>query len=291
MVTTGRAGQGRVEREGDPTGADAEPGRATEAENVAVIRRTYEAINRRDLAAATREMAPALMDEWQGNMRFLQRTFDAFPDGRWELEDLLADGEKVAARDTFRGTHEGTWLGVAPTGKAVTMGDLHIWLLAGGKIAAHWVESDELGLLRQLGAFPAREGRANGETDAAEAEADAIRAAERERLRALVEVDLEVARRLHAADFQLINPAGAMLTKEQYLRGIASGEIDYRIIEPDSALDVRLYGAVALVRYRSRLEIVVGGRLVPLRRYWHTDSYEKRDGRWQSVWSQCTAIQ
>ncbi|HET8632122.1 MAG TPA: ester cyclase [Thermomicrobiales bacterium] len=291
MVTRGRAGQGRVEREGDPTGADAEPGRATEAGNVAVIRRTYEAINHRDLAAATQEMAPTMMDEWQGNMRFLQSIFDAFPDGHWELEDLLADGDKVAARDTLRGTHAGPFMGVAPTGKAVTMGELHLWRLAGGKIAAHWVESDLPGLLRQLGAAPAPEGRADGEADAAEAEADLIRATERERLRALVEVDLEAARRLHADDFQLINPAGATLTKEQYLGGVASGEIDYRVLEPDSALDVRLYGAVALVRYRSRLEIVVVGRLVPLRRYWHTDSYEKRDGRWQSVWSQCTAIQ
>jgi predicted ester cyclase len=294
MATTDTTGRERGEHEGDPTGADAEPRRATEAANLAVIRRAHDAINRRDLAAATREMGPAIMDEWRGNMRYLQRIFDAFPDGRWEFEDLLADGDQVAGRRTFRGTHEGAFMGVAPTGRAVTMGELHLFRLAGGRIAAHWVENDMLGLLRQLGASSAPEGRANGETDAAaaaEAEADAIRATERERLRALVAADLAVARRLHADDFQLINPAGAALTKEQYLEGVASGEIDYRVFEPDSALDVRLYGAVALVRYRSRVEIVVGGRLVPLRRYWHTDSYEKRDGRWQSVWSQCTAIQ
>jgi hypothetical protein len=55
------------------------------------------------------------------------------------------------------------------------------------------------------------------------AEADSLRATERERLRALVAADVARARDLHADDFQLINPRGGVLTKEQYLGGIASG--------------------------------------------------------------------
>jgi hypothetical protein len=98
-----------------------------------------------------------------------------------------------------------------------------------------------------------------------------------------------LAHQLHADDFQLITPAGGALSKEQYLGGIASGEIDYRVWEPDS-IAVRLYGQAAVLRYQSQLEIVVRGRQVPLRRYWHTDSYEKRNGRWQVVWSQATEI-
>jgi hypothetical protein len=120
-------------------------------------------------------------------------------------------------------------------------------------------------------------------------EADQIRATERERLRALVAADVETARKLHADDFQLVNPLGETLSKEQYLGGVASGEIDYLVWEPES-IEVRLYGMAALIRYRSQLEIVVRGQKVPIRRYWHTDSYEKRGGRWQVVWSQATEV-
>ena len=128
----------------------------------------------------------------------------------------------------------------------------------------------------------------SGPVSNSQAEADLIRATERQRLRALVGANVEVARRLHAYDFQLINPRGEPISKEQYLGGIASGQIDYVVWEPDSEIEVRLYGRGAVIRYRSRLEIVVQGQKVPLQRYWHTDSYEKRKGSWQIVWSQAT---
>ena len=122
-----------------------------------------------------------------------------------------------------------------------------------------------------------------------QAEADLIRATERERLRALVEANVARARQLHADDFQLINPLGGALSKEQYLGGIGSGELDYLFWEPDS-IAVRLYGEAAVIRYPSHLEIVVQGRHVPRQRYWHTDLYERRDGQWRVVWSQATEI-
>ena len=77
--------------------------------------------------------------------------------------------------------------------------------------------------------------------------ADEIRTIERDRLRALVEADLEVAEQLHADDFQLINPAGGVVTKAEYLGGIASGYLNYRVWEPDSDIDVRLFDQVALI--------------------------------------------
>jgi hypothetical protein len=66
---------------------------------------------------------------------------------------------------------------------------------------------------------------------------------------------------------------------------VASGELHYVVWEPESSIDVRVHGDAAVIRYRSKLEIVVRGERVPLHRYWHTDSYEKRAGRWQVVWS------
>jgi uncharacterized protein DUF4440 len=121
-------------------------------------------------------------------------------------------------------------------------------------------------------------------------ESDLIRTTEHERLRALVDGNVALASPLHADDFQLINPLGGALSKEQYLGAVASGDIDYRVWEP-GAIEVRLYGEAAIIRYQSKLEIVVQGRQVPPRSYWHTDSYERRNGRWQVVWSQATAIE
>ncbi len=103
-----------------------------------------------------------------------------------------------------------------------------------------------------------------------------------------MEVDLTVADRRHADDFQLINPIGSVLTKASYLGAIASGYFNYRIFEPESAIAVRLYGDVAMIRYRSRLHMSLDGEVGAVKHYWHTDSYELRDGRWQAVWSQAT---
>ncbi len=121
-------------------------------------------------------------------------------------------------------------------------------------------------------------------------DADSIRALETERLRALVEADMPVADRLHADDFQLVNPSGRTFTKEEYLGGIGSGELDYLVFEPESEIQVRVLGESAVVRYRSVLEINVGGQHFPAERFWHTDTYEYRDGRWRVVWSQATTI-
>src|SRR5688500_4341014 len=87
-----------------------------------------------------------------------------------------------------------------------------------------------------------------------ESEEDEIRAIERGRLRALVEGDMERANRRHAEDFQLISPGGRLYTKEEYLSGVASGEIDYRVWEPVSEIAVRLHGQVAHIRYRAQIE-------------------------------------
>lgn len=116
------------------------------------------------------------------------------------------------------------------------------------------------------------------------------RTIERQRLRALLDTDLATVASLHADDFQLVNPIGETLTNTEYLAGLASGGIDYRVLEPGSEIAVRVYDAAAVIRCRSKLEIISGGDCVPLARYWHTDLYERRDGQWQVVWSQATVI-
>lgn len=116
-----------------------------------------------------------------------------------------------------------------------------------------------------------------------------LRDIERSRLRALVDGDLVVARSLHADDFQLVTPIGSMLSREEYLGAIAAGHMRYLSWEPGE-IAVRLHEDAAVLRYQAQLEINFGGQAVPRSRYWHIDSYERRDGRWQAVWSQATAI-
>ena len=120
--------------------------------------------------------------------------------------------------------------------------------------------------------------------------ADILRAIEVGRLRALVDKDMEIAERLHAEDFQLITPGGAALSKVEYLNGVASAVTDYRVWEVESAIDVRLFENVAILRYRSILHMIYHGDDLGPDRFWHTDTYEWRDGRWQVVWSQATRI-
>ncbi len=114
-------------------------------------------------------------------------------------------------------------------------------------------------------------------------------AVERERLRALVDADVDRAAPFHAEDFQLVTPSGRVYSKEGYLEAIRSGDIAYTAWEAGE-IAVRTYGDVAVIRYPSEIAFTLDGTRTPRGRYWHTDLYERRDGRWQVVWSQATAI-
>lgn len=78
----------------------------------------------------------------------------AFPDLQLTTEDMVAEADKVAIRNTWRGTHQGVFQGLPPTGKGVTFTGSDTFRLAGGKIAEQWADLDALGLMRQLGAIP-----------------------------------------------------------------------------------------------------------------------------------------
>jgi ketosteroid isomerase-like protein len=79
----------------------------------------------------------------------------AFPDFRFELADLIAEGDKVVARVPFTGTQTGPLMDIAPTGRPVQVGEILILRLADGKIVEAWEEYDELGMRQQLGVIPA----------------------------------------------------------------------------------------------------------------------------------------
>ena len=90
----------------------------------------------------------------EGIKNALRGLHSAFPDLEATLDDLLAEGDKVAARYTVRGIHAGTFLGIAGTGKRVTVAAIGIYRFAEGQFVESWVQMDTLGLLQQLGVVP-----------------------------------------------------------------------------------------------------------------------------------------
>jgi steroid delta-isomerase-like uncharacterized protein len=79
---------------------------------------------------------------------------NAFPDIRFIVEDLVAEGESVTARWSCRGTHKGDLNGIAPTGKQFTISGISVSRLSNGKMVEGWVNWDALGMMQQLGVVP-----------------------------------------------------------------------------------------------------------------------------------------
>lgn len=141
---------------------------STEA-NKAVVRRMFEeAWNRGDLDVVDELLAadardhrdpdvPSFPDHLK-EMIILHRR--AFPDLRYTVEDLIAEGDKVACRLTLTGTHRGTFRGIPPTGRTIAVEQIHIVRVVEGKGREHWAALELLDLLRQLGALPVRDGEA-----------------------------------------------------------------------------------------------------------------------------------
>lgn len=78
----------------------------------------------------------------------------AFPDLHFTFEDFIAEGDQVVVRWTPSGTQKGELMGIPPSGKSFSATGIEIYRFEGGKIVEHWLESDMLGLLQQLGVVP-----------------------------------------------------------------------------------------------------------------------------------------
>lgn len=90
----------------------------------------------------------------KGYLMIIAMMRHGFPDIQWTLEDMVAEDDKVAARFTMRGTHQGEFFGVPPTGKPIVVQAINFYRLAGDQIVEEYGQPDMLGLLRQIGAVP-----------------------------------------------------------------------------------------------------------------------------------------
>jgi steroid delta-isomerase-like uncharacterized protein len=84
-----------------------------------------------------------------------ERVHASLSDVVFDVEDLMADGDRVAVRLTASGTPAGDFMGVPASGKRYTIGEMHWFRIQDGRIAEHWHQHDALGMMKQLGAFPA----------------------------------------------------------------------------------------------------------------------------------------
>ena len=101
---------------------------------------------------------PPLPSPLHGYEGFKQLTMlfrSAFPDMRVEIEDILAEGDKVSARLHLRGTNSGPFMGMPPTGKAVDVTATGIFRVVNGRVSDNWVNLDALKMMQQLDVIPA----------------------------------------------------------------------------------------------------------------------------------------
>ena len=85
----------------------------------------------------------------------LRAASTAFPDVEFVIEDLVAEDDKLTTFVKGHGTHQGEFMGIAPTGKQVSWNAFGINRYVDGKIKEHWGVPDLFGLMQQLGAIPA----------------------------------------------------------------------------------------------------------------------------------------
>ena len=86
--------------------------------------------------------------------RAIDRLSTVLADVSFTVEDVIAEGDRVAVRVTAQATQVGQFMGVPPRGKSYSIGEIHVFRVRDGKLTEHWHQYDQLGMMRQLGALP-----------------------------------------------------------------------------------------------------------------------------------------
>ncbi len=96
----------------------------------------------------------------------MERVSKGLADAVFEIEDIIAEHDRVAVRVTASARQVGDFMGMPGTGRRYSIGEIHIFGLREGKIAEHWHQFDQLAMLRQLGAMPGGTAAGGGKPDA-----------------------------------------------------------------------------------------------------------------------------
>jgi len=136
------------------------------AENKALVRRFYETVYVDwNMAFADEVLSPRFTShDWPANGPTGPKAFrdyysairSAVPDARYEVDDLVAEGDRVVVRWRLLGTHKGAFRGIPPSGRSITLKGIAIYRVESGKLMERWVVSDLHGLLEEIQAPAAR---------------------------------------------------------------------------------------------------------------------------------------
>jgi steroid delta-isomerase-like uncharacterized protein len=144
-------------------GTDVTEQSETEA-NKAVIRRFVEEVqNNKDWNAydelndpdfVNLSAPPGIPADREGGKMYLMTFANAFPDIHFTIDDMIAEGDRVATKKTFTGTHTAEFAGIPATGKQVTLQFVDIMRVKNGRIVEHWLSMNQLSFMQQLGVIP-----------------------------------------------------------------------------------------------------------------------------------------
>jgi predicted ester cyclase len=130
-------------------------------ENKALILRFYDLYNQKKIDECYELVAPEFVlhstigDQTREQVKqYDLETIPSFPDGVCILSNLVAEGDKVAFQVSYKGTHKGVYMGIAPTGKTVTMLNTHIVRIKNNKVVEWWGTTEIPQLMQQLGVIP-----------------------------------------------------------------------------------------------------------------------------------------
>jgi steroid delta-isomerase-like uncharacterized protein len=125
-------------------------------------RKYFDYLDRRDLDGLATLFAPDVRFygfgpealNWEGVKAAMTEFFTAFPDSRMPLDDVIAEGDRVAMRHSFRGTHKAPFQGIPATDKSVVVTAIVTVRVQDGKVVEGWLNADMFALLQQLGVIP-----------------------------------------------------------------------------------------------------------------------------------------
>ena len=132
-------------------------------ENKAIVSRLFEELNKGNLDIldqifapdfVNHHPAPGMPPDKEGVKQFIVTMHNTFSDYKWNVEDLIAEGDKVVYRFNMQGTDTGGLMGMPPTGRKVVAEAIGIQRFANGKVVERWNIADSLGMLQQLGIIP-----------------------------------------------------------------------------------------------------------------------------------------
>lgn len=133
-------------------------------QNKAIIRRFVEEVqNQKDWEVYdelndpgfVNHSAPPGLSDREGSKQYLSAFLGGFPDCRFTVDDMIAEGDQVVTKKTFHGTHTVEFAGIPATGKPVTLQYVDIMRVRNGRITEHWLSMDQLSFMQQLGLVPA----------------------------------------------------------------------------------------------------------------------------------------